>query len=70
MQMAKTYKGYVSKNKKNLEEKKEVFKLILSRSMMNSEEAIENSNLKYISKKEARKVLSFYNSPPQPISVQ
>ena len=70
MQMAKAYKGYLHKNKKNLNEKKEVFKLILSRSMMNSEEAIKNSNLKYLSKKEAQKVLNFYNSAPQPLIVE
>ncbi|KRB55814.1 hypothetical protein [Flavobacterium sp. Root186] len=70
MQMAEAYKGYLSKNKKNLDEKNEVFKLILSRSMMNSEEAIENSNLKYLSKKEAQEVLSFYNDAPQPLIVE
>jgi hypothetical protein len=70
IQMANAYKGYLSKNKKNLDEKKEVFKLILSRSMMNSEHAIENSNLKYLSKKEAQEVLSFYHSTPQPLIVE
>lgn len=70
MQMAKAYKGYLSKDKKNLDEKKEVFRLILSRSMMNSEEAIENSNLKYLSKKQAQEVLRFYNSAPQPLIVE
>lgn len=70
MHMAKAYKGYLSKNKKNLEEKKEVFKLILSRSMMNSEEAIANSNLKHLSKKEAQEVLRFYNSAAEPLSVE
>ncbi|MNF06912.1 hypothetical protein D3C80_2069660 [compost metagenome] len=68
--MAKAYQDYLSKNKKNLDEKKEVFKLILSRSMMNSEEAIENSNLKYLSKKQAQEVLSYYNSSPQPLLVE
>ncbi|OXA75389.1 hypothetical protein B0A65_21880 [Flavobacterium frigidimaris] len=70
MQMAKAYEAYLSKNKKNLNEKKEIFRLILSRSMMNSEEAIENSNLKYLSKKQAEEVLSFYNSAPQPLIVE
>ncbi len=70
MQMAEAYKGYLSKNKKNLEEKREVFKLILSRSMMSAEEAIKNSNLKYLSKKEAQEVLSFYNDAPQPLTIE
>ncbi|MBE8724101.1 hypothetical protein C4F50_04000 [Flavobacterium sp. KB82] len=69
MQMANAYKGYLRKNKINLEEKKEVFKLILSRSMMSSEEAIKNSDLQYLSKKDAQEVLSFYNNEPQPLVV-
>lgn len=70
MQMADAYKGYLSKNKKNLDEKKEVFKLILSRSMMSSQETLENTNLEYLSKKEAEEVLSFYNDTPQPLIVK
>lgn len=69
LQMANTYKSYLHKNKKNLNEKKEIFKLILSRSMMDFEEAIENSNLKYLSKKEAQEVLSFYKTTPKPLIV-
>lgn len=70
LHMAHAYKSYLSKNKKNLEEKKEVFKLILSPSLMSSEEAIENSDLKYLSKEDAEEVLSFYNNQPQPLIVE
>ena len=70
LRMANAYKGYLSKNKKNPEEKKEVFKLILSRSMMNAEEAVENSELKYLSIAEAEEVLSFYNNIPQPVMAE
>lgn len=67
MQMANAYKGYLSQNPKNLDEKKEVFRLILSRSMMNSEEAIENSDLKFLSVEDATEVLSFYTNQPEPL---
>jgi hypothetical protein len=70
LQMANAYQNYLSKNKKNLNEKKEVFKLILSRSMMNPEDAIENSNLKLLSKKDAEEVLSFYTYVPKPLNVE
>lgn len=70
MQMAEAYKGYLSKNKKNLNEKKEVFKLILSRSMMSSQETLGNVKLEYLSKKEAEEVLSFYNDVPKPLVVE
>lgn len=67
MQMANAYKGYLSQNTKNLDEKKEVFKLILSRSMMSTKEAIENSDLKFLSLEDANEVLSFYNNQPEPL---
>ncbi|MEO8255531.1 MAG: hypothetical protein ABI554_14210 [Flavobacterium sp.] len=70
LQMANAYKNYLSKNSKNLEEKKEIFKLILCRSMMNTEKAIENSDLKYLNKEDAEEVLSFYNNEPKPLTVQ
>ncbi|TDW52041.1 poly(ADP-ribose)glycohydrolase PARG [Flavobacterium sp. 270] len=70
LQMANAYEGYLSKNKKNLEEKKEVFKLILSRSMQSTEETIKNTDLKYLSKEDAEEVLSFYTNVPKPLTVE
>lgn len=70
LQMASAYKGYLNKHRKNLEEKKEVFKLILSRSMMVTDEVIENSDLKFLSKEDAREVLSFYTDTPKPLTVE
>lgn len=69
--MADAYQNYLnSKNKEvDLNTKKEVYKLILSRSMMPNEEAIKNSDLKILSKNEAEKVLSFYTAKPDPIDV-
>ena len=60
----------MSKNDKlDLPKKREVFKLLLSRSMMPSNEAILNAELKILDENEANKVLSFYTESPKPITV-
>lgn len=71
LQMAAAFKKYLSSKQENLElnTKKEVFKLILSRSMMADEEAIANSNLTILTVKEAKEVLSYYTATPDPIDV-
>jgi hypothetical protein len=70
LQMAKAYEGYLSKNKKSIEEKREIFKLILLRSTQSTEETINNIKLEYLSKKDAEEVLSFYTNVPKPLSVK
>jgi hypothetical protein len=47
-------------DKLDLPRKQEVFKLLLSRSMIPSDEAILNAELKILHENEANKVLSFY----------
>ncbi len=71
LQMADAYKKYLStrQDKLDLNTKKEVFKLILSRSMMSDEEAIANSELTILTEKEAKEVLSYYAATPDPIDV-
>lgn len=71
LNMADAYQNYLNSidGKIDLNTKKEVYSLILSRSMMPNEEAIKNSNLKILSKNEAEKVLSFYKAEPDPIDV-
>ncbi len=71
LQMAEAYQSYLDyKNGDiDLNTKTEVYKLILSRSMMSDEQAIQNSDLKLLSKKDALKVLSFYKAKPDPIDV-
>ncbi len=71
LQMAEAYKKYISykQDKLDLNTKEEVFKLILSRSMMSDEEAITNSKLTVLTEKEAKKVLSFYTISPDPIDI-
>lgn len=71
LQMAAAFKKYLSSRQENLDlsTKKEVFKLILSRSMMDDEEAIANSNLTILTVKEAKEVLGYYTATPDPIDV-
>lgn len=71
LEMANTYKKYLnSENKLDLKTKKEVFKLILSRSMMPEEEAIKNAKLEILTKEKAKKVLSYYSLKADPIDVE
>ena len=70
LEMANTYEKYLTSEKNlDLKTKKEVFKLILSRSMMPEEEAIENSNLEILTKEKAEKVLSYYSLNSDPIDI-
>ncbi|AWG26248.1 hypothetical protein [Flavobacterium kingsejongi] len=70
--MADAYEKYLSGRtpKPELKEEKEIFKLLLSRSMMPEEEALENTELKIVTPAEARKVLSYYNDKASPILVK
>lgn len=69
--MSSAYENYLKSQTSNVDltKKQEVFKLLLSRSMMPSNEAILNSELKVLDESEANKVLSFYTESPKPIKV-
>lgn len=69
--MAEAYQNYLNSvnNTLDLDTKTEVFRLILSRSMMPDDEAIKNSNLTLLTTTEAEKVLKFYKAKPDPIDV-
>jgi hypothetical protein len=71
LQMANAYEKYLAskQGKLDLNTKKEVYKLILSRSMMSAEEAIPNAKLTILTEKEAKEVLSYYTATPDPIDV-
>lgn len=71
LQMVGAYKNYISSKlgKLDLGAKKEVYKLILSRSMMSEEEAIVNSKLIILNEKEAKEALRYYTASPDPIDV-
>ncbi len=66
LQMANTYEWYLKiKGNLDLKTKEEVFKLILSRSMMTEEKAIIDSELKILTQKDAKEILSHYTLPPE-----
>ncbi len=71
LNMANAYEKYLNskQGKLTLDIKKEVYKLILSRSMMPTDEAIKNSKLTILTEKEAQEVVSFYTADPDPIDV-
>lgn len=70
LNMAKSYKSFILTNsKKNIEYKKEVFKLILMRSMMPDEEAIKSSKIKLLSNKEVSEILKSYSLSAKPVKI-
>lgn len=71
LNMVNAYEGYLNarEDKPDQNTKKEIFRLILSRSMLAESEAIKNSELKILTEAEAHKVLSFYTAEPEPIDV-
>jgi hypothetical protein len=70
MMMAQTYNAYVEgKPDLDLNTKMEVYKLVLSRSMMPSAEAVKNVELKNLSEEEALQMLSLYGREAKPINV-
>ena len=71
LQMVDAYEKYLvsRQSKLDLNTKKEIYKLILSRSMMPDDEAIANSKLTILTEKEAKEVLSYYKLKPDPIDV-
>jgi type III secretory pathway component EscV len=71
LQMVRAYEKYISnlEGKLDLNTKKEVYSLILLRSMMSEKEAIASSKLVFLTEKEAKEVLSYYTAIPDPIEV-
>ncbi|MFL9833030.1 hypothetical protein [Chryseobacterium terrae] len=71
LKMSDAYENYLQSQNDNLAliKKKEVFKIILSRSMMSSQEVLENFESKILTKDEAKQVLSYYKENAQPIRV-
>lgn len=71
LNMVDAYENYLKSKqyKLNLETKQEVFKLLLSRSMMSDNEAIKNVKPEKLSEKEAREVLHLYSANPVQLKV-
>jgi hypothetical protein len=71
LSMADAYEKFTSNNSKiDLNKKQDAFKLILLRSMMPDDEAINQGKIKYLSDKEIREILRYYNESPTPVTVQ
>jgi len=69
--MAAAYEKYVASQPKTFrpEARKEVFSLLLTRSMMPAAQVIAKSRLMFLSAPEAETVLSLYDAVPHPIQV-
>lgn len=72
LNMAKAYQSVLSADSgfSDLNKKTEVFKLILMRSMLSEEEAIEAAELKLLTTEEIKEVLGKYALDAQPLMVE
>ncbi|WP_064965802.1 hypothetical protein [Tenacibaculum ovolyticum] len=70
--MSKAFQMFALKNSREekLKFRKEAFKLILMRSMMTEEEAINSSELKVLSEKEIQEILKNYTLEAKPITLR
>lgn len=71
MNMATAYDKFVTPqtNNMSLESKQEVYNIILLRSMMPAEQVIAEAELKHLTEKELKTILSYYEAKPSPIQV-
>lgn len=70
LDMASAYQQFLAKNSSmDSLKKRDVFQLLLVRSMMPDKEAIKASKVKHLSGEEIREVLHYYNSAPVPLKV-
>ena len=72
LNMATTYENFISTrpSKLDLDKKKEVYKLILIRSMMSADEAKSQAGLKLLNDSEIKEILDGYDNTPKPIIVE
>ena len=72
LNMATTYENFISTrpSKLDLDKKKEVYKLILIRSMMSADEAKSQAGLKLLNDSEIKEILDGYDNAPKPIIVE
>ena len=68
-EMVKGYKTFCVSRCKSPQERMDVYRLLLLRSMFNDEESLKKANLKVLNPSEAITVLKLYRLPPQPIEV-
>lgn len=71
LNMANAYQSFISKNAiTDSVKKQEAYKLLLLRSMMEENKAIEESGTKGLSNKEIKELFQYYTSAPSPITVR
>lgn len=69
--MMQAYEKFVSKDPEiTLEKKSEVFKLILTRSMMDEEKVRNQTELKLLTNNEVNEILSYYTEKSKPIIIE
>ena len=68
-EMAKAYESFCRDRCATSEERMDVYRTLLLRSMFSSEEALTRSDLKVLSSTEAKEVMRLYTLPPKPIEV-
>lgn len=70
--MAESYKKASSKNQGTalLEKRKEIFRLILMRSVISEKEVLKNFDLQMITKAEANEILESYQIDKKPIKIE
>ncbi|TGE28930.1 hypothetical protein [Hymenobacter metallicola] len=71
LSMAEAYEKYLANQHRplHLAAKKEVYSLLLMRSMMPTEKVLADASLKVLSRQEAQAVLALYSTVDQPITV-
>lgn len=67
--MKNAYNAYCNDRALPLETRKEVYKIVLMRSMMSDSEVLARVELKYVSAKDARMILASYLGEAKPIDV-
>lgn len=68
-EMVKGYKSFCASRCKSPQEKMDVYRLLLLRSMFDDEESLKRANLKVLKSSEATAVLKLYRLPPKPLDV-
>lgn len=68
-EMVKGYKSFCGKRCKSSEERMDVYRLLLLRSMFDDQESLKRANLKVLNSSEAVAVLKLYRLPPKPLDV-
>lgn len=70
LEMADAYQNFTSSKQLDSNKKKELFTLILLRSMMTREEVIEKANFQYLSNEQVEEIFRNYDPTPKLLKVE